>query len=79
MYNIADYAEEDLIQFIKEESIKEVDVNKDIIVLSTYIPSYFYSNNVEEFYDIILNAYYKYSNEIKTEIESINEYNGKIS
>ena len=69
MYNIADYAEEDLIQFIKEESIKEVDVNKDIIVLSTYIPSYFYSNNVEEFYDIILNAYYKYSNEIKTEIE----------
>jgi len=57
MYNIADYAQEDLIQFIKEECNKDVDVNKELIVLRTYLPTYFYSNNVEGFYDIILKCY----------------------
>lgn len=67
IYYVIDYAEKELLEFIKEESLKEVDINKEHIVIETYMPSYFYSNNIDGFYDIILKTYNRYfiENEVK--------------
>ena len=50
---------DEIEQFMKSEKDKTVDVNQEMVVIRSYVPTYFYTNNVEELYTVLAKAYNK--------------------
>ena len=62
--------DEIISKFIIDDSKNPIDTSKKMVVISTYIPTYFYTNNIEELYNVLAKAYNEYSNsDIKLNVE----------
>ena len=64
------YYRDEIDQFMKSEKGKAVDINQEMTVITSYVPTYFYTNNIEELYTVLAKAYNKYSDgNIKLNVE----------
>ena len=64
------FYKEEINQFIMKEINMPVDETKNVLTIMSYVPTYFYTNNVEELYTILAKAYNKNSeNSIKLNVE----------
>lgn len=62
--------DEIISKFIIDDSKNPIDTSKEMVVISTYIPTYFYTNNIEELYNVLAKAYNEYSDsDIKLNVE----------
>lgn len=70
-YNVFDYAQDGVLEFIKEDSKNEININEEYIVIRTYYPTYYYTNNIEKFNELIIKSY---DNFIESQAEYYLEY-----
>jgi len=55
-YNVFDYTQKEVIEFIRSDSKNSIDINKEYMVIESYHPTFYYTNNIEQLNKLIVDS-----------------------